>query len=107
MLASYPPRPAAAAEIRPLHRPFRPCPRIRCGIVEWISYGFRARFMLNGSLKSEVFELSSTESRFSQIRGAFGFAILLIRLRLNGEWRGQWSLWRNRVKRVLLIMSMP
>ncbi len=33
MLVSYPPRPAAAAEIRPLHRPFRPCSRIRCGIV--------------------------------------------------------------------------
>src|SRR5271157_5505436 len=32
MLASYPPRPAAAAEIRPLHRPFRPCSRIRSGI---------------------------------------------------------------------------
>ena len=25
----------------------------------------------------------------------------------DGEWRGQWSLWRNRVKRVLLIMSTP
>ncbi len=39
MLASYPPRPAAAAEIRPVHRPFRPCSRIRCRIVGPIVLG--------------------------------------------------------------------
>ena len=33
MLASYPPRPAVAAESPRPHRPFRPCSRIRCGIV--------------------------------------------------------------------------
>ena len=38
---------------------------------------------------------------------ALAYVILVIRLRLNGEWRGQWSVWRNRVKRVLLIMSTP
>jgi hypothetical protein len=46
---------------------------------------------------------NSTESRFSQIRSATGFAILLIRR--NGEWRGRWSLRHNRVKRVLLVIS--
>jgi hypothetical protein len=39
----------------------------------------------------------------SEIRRAFEFAILLIRL--DGEWWGKWSLGRNRVKGVFLNMS--
>ena len=47
---------------------------------------------------------STTESRFSQIRAALRFAILLIRR--NGDWRRRWSIRRNRAKGVLLGMSI-
>src|SRR5271169_5026883 len=45
---------------------------------------------------------SSTESHFPQIRCAFGFGNLPIRL--DGEWRARWGFGRNRVKRVFLNM---
>jgi len=48
---------------------------------------------------------SSTESRFPQIRCAFGFGNLPIRL--DGEWRARWSFGRNRVKHVFLTMLKP
>jgi hypothetical protein len=51
-----------------------------------------------------AYPVNSTESRFSQIRAALGFAILLIRL--NGEWRRRWSMGRNRVKVVFSTMSV-
>ena len=59
------------------------------------------------AITDPLFELvlSSTESRFSRIRGTLRFAILLIRL--NGEWRRKWSMRRKRVERVLRRMSIP
>src|SRR5208282_3976610 len=48
---------------------------------------------------------NSTESRFRRLVAPLDLLKLLIRL--NGEWRGQWGLGRNRVKRVLLNMSTP
>jgi TnpA family transposase len=65
-------------------------------------------FHERGDIRDRSFDgqaFSSTESRFSQIRVALRFAILLIRL--NGEWRRRWSLRHNRVKRVLQNMSIP
>ena len=44
----------------------------------------RVRLVHDASIRQSP---SSTEFTFSQIRGAFGFAILLIQLRLIGEWR--------------------
>jgi hypothetical protein len=56
------------------------------------------------SFSKDATALNSTESRFFQIRERLSFAILPIR-RTGGRWRS-WSLRRNRVKRVLLRMSM-
>ena len=75
-------------------------------VVDWFTrrvLSHRVSITMDTTFCVEALVLLSHD--FRRIRAALRFAILLIRR--NGEWWRRWSVRRNRVRRVLLVMLMP